>query len=181
MLVDKIYGSATEGRFYVLGIYDFFISSFNLSTHTWSQVQTLRPPGVIFAFLIACEQMLVLAGMCNGPYWPSFNLWRVDENNMEFSEIAIMPQELLYGLVDIEEDDMFVSLKCVGMRTLVYVFNEQHHKKYPACVCEIGNSDVSDKCRWRKVPALSSPVNKFHKVISYCSIVLPHDVFLGAY
>ncbi|OAY34725.1 F-box/kelch-repeat protein At3g24760 [Manihot esculenta] len=166
-----------KGRFFVFGIYTFFVSFFDLDKHVWSQVQTLRPPGVLFAFLIACQEMLVLAGMCNGPRGPSFNLWRIDEKNMEFSEIAIMPQDLLYGLVDNEEDDKFASLKCVGLGNLIYVFNEEYHKKYPACICEIINE--YGKCSWRKVPQLPSPVNKFHKVISFCSTILPQNIFLA--
>ncbi|KDP26407.1 hypothetical protein JCGZ_17565 [Jatropha curcas] len=165
-----------KGRFYVFGIYSFFVSFFDLSNLVWSQVQTLRPPGVLFAFLIPFQEMLVLAGMCNGPGGPSFNLWRIDDKNMEFSEIAIMPNELLYGLVDIEEDDKFASLKCVGMGNLIYVFNEEYHKKYPACICEIIGE--SGKCSWRRVPPLPSPVNKFHKVISFCSTVLPQNIFV---
>lgn len=162
-----------RGRFYVFGIYSCFVSSFDLATHVWSDVQTLRPPGVVFSFLIACHDQLVLAGICNGPIGPSFNLWRIDEKTMEFSEIAIMPQDLLYGLFDSDEDDKFASLKCVGLGNLIYVFNEEYHKKYPACVCEIG--DESGKCSWRKVPQLPSPVNKFHKVISFCSTVSLHN------
>lgn len=93
---------------------------------------------------------------------------------MEFSEIAIMPQELLYGLFDGDEDDKFASLKCVGLGNLIYVFNEEYHRKYPACVCEI--SDESRSCSWRRVPQLPSPVNKFHKVISFCSTVSLHSI-----
>ncbi|KAJ0112112.1 hypothetical protein Patl1_01619 [Pistacia atlantica] len=163
-----------KGRFYVFGIYSCFISSFDLKNHVWSEVQTLRPPGVIFSFLIACQDMLVLAGMCNAPHGPSFNLWKIDQNSMEFSEIAIMPHNFLYGLVDSEEDDKFASLKCVGLGNLIYVFNEEYHKKYPACVCEI--SSESGKCSWRRVPQLPLPVNKFHKVISFCSMVSLHDI-----
>ncbi|KAJ4728519.1 F-box/kelch-repeat protein [Melia azedarach] len=158
-----------KGRFYVFGIYSCFVSSFDLKKHVWSEVQTLRPPGVIFSFLIACKNMLVLAGMCNAPRGPSFNLWKIDENSMEFSEIAIMPHNFLYSLVDSEEDDKFASLKCVGLGNLIYVFNEEYHKKYPACVCEIDSK--SGKCSWRRVPQLPSPVNEFHKVISFCSTV----------
>ncbi|EEF41268.1 F-box/kelch-repeat protein At3g24760 [Ricinus communis] len=165
-----------KSRFYVFGIYTFFVSFFDLDKHVWSQVQTLRPPGVLFAFLIACQEMLVLAGMCNGPQGPSFNLWKIGEKNMEFSEIAIMPQDLLYGLVDSEEDDKFASLKCVGMGNLVYVFNEEYHCMYPACICQIFSE--TGKCSWKRVPQLPSPVNKFHKVISFCSMVLLQHVFL---
>ncbi|XP_065876201.1 F-box/kelch-repeat protein At3g24760 [Euphorbia lathyris] len=166
-----------RGKFYVFGIYNFFVSFFDLDKHVWSQVQTLRPPGVLFAFLIACREMLVLAGICNSPRGPSFNLWRIDEKTMEFSEISIMPQDMLNGLVDSDEDDKFASLKCIGMGNLIYVINEEYHKKYPACICQI--VDESGKCSWRKVPQLPSPVNKFHKVISFCSTVLPHNVFMG--
>ncbi|KAJ4850990.1 hypothetical protein Tsubulata_033386 [Turnera subulata] len=166
-----------DGRFFVFGIYSFFVSSFDLGTRVWSQVQTLRPPGVLFAFLIACQELLVLAGMCNGPRGPSFTIWRVDEKSMEFSEITIMPQDLLYGLVDYEEDDKFASLKCVGTGSLLYVFNEEYHKKYPACVCEIGKGGDSSKCSWRRVPPLASTVNKFHKVISFCSTVSQRNIF----
>lgn len=94
---------------------------------------------------------------------------------MEFSEIAIMPQELLYGLFDSDEDDKFASLKCVGLGNLIYVFNEEYHRKYPACVCEISD-DKSGSCSWRRVPQLPSPVNKFHKVISFCSTVSLHNI-----
>lgn len=100
---------------------------------------------------------------------------------MEFSEIAIMPEALLFGLVggDNEDEDdgnRFRSLKCVGAGCLIYVFNEDGHKKYPACVCEIGLEN-GGKCRWRSVPPLPSPVNKFHKLVSFCSTVSITDVF----
>jgi hypothetical protein len=49
---------------------------------------------------------------------------------MEFSKIAIMPQDLLYSLFDSDEDDKFASLKCVGLGDLIYVFNEEYHKRY---------------------------------------------------
>lgn len=96
---------------------------------------------------------------------------------MEFSEFAIMPQGLLCSLFDSDEDDKFASLKCVGMGSLIYVFNEEYHKKYPACVCEI--STESGKCSWRRVPQLPSPVNKFHKVISFCSAVSLSNILGG--
>ncbi|XP_077229237.1 galactose oxidase/kelch repeat superfamily protein [Tasmannia lanceolata] len=157
-----------KGKFFVFGIYSGFVSSFDLRNRIWSGVQTLRPPGILFSFLLACRDQLVLAGLCNSPRGPSFNLWRVDHQTMEFSEIAIMPQDLLYCLFDSDEDEKFASLKCVGLGDLIYVFNEQHHKMYPACVCEISENS---KCNWRKIPDLPAPVNRFHKVISFCSTV----------
>ncbi|KAF8392052.1 hypothetical protein HHK36_022392 [Tetracentron sinense] len=166
-----------KGKFFVFGIYSCFVSSFDLKFHFWSEVQTLRPPEVVFSFLLACRDQLVLAGLCNTPRGPSFNLWRVDDRTMEFSEIAIMPQELLYCLFDSDEDDKFASLKCVGLGNLVYVFNEEHHKMYPACVCEI--SENSSNCSWRKVPDLPAPVNRFHKVISFCSTVPLDNILRG--
>ncbi|KAI4356442.1 hypothetical protein L6164_000464 [Bauhinia variegata] len=162
------------GKFYVFGIYSCFVSSFDLRERVWSEVQTLRPPGVVFSFLIACRKGLVLAGICNTRLGSSFNLWKVNERTMEFSEIATMPQDLLYSLFDSDWDDKFASLKCVGFGDLIYIFNEEYHKVYPACVCEI-NSD-SGKCSWRRVPQLPLPVNKFHKVISFCSTVSLHNI-----
>ncbi|XP_042519645.1 F-box/kelch-repeat protein At3g24760-like [Macadamia integrifolia] len=162
-----------KGKVFVFGIYSCFVSSFDLKLHLWSEVQTLRPPGVMFSFLLACRDQLILAGLCNNPRGPSFNLWRIDEETTEFTEIAIMPQDLLECLFDSDEDEKFASLKCVGLGDLIYVFNEEHHKIYPACVCEI-SSDLS-KCNWRKVPNLPAQVNRFHKVISFCSqIPLQH-------
>ncbi|KAI3411666.1 uncharacterized protein J3R85_017707 [Psidium guajava] len=166
-----------RGRFYVFGIYSCFVSCFDLRNRAWSDVQTLRPPGVLFSFLIACRDRLVLAGMCVGPSGPSFNLWQIDETSMEFREIAIMPSNLLNGLVDSEEEDKFASLKCVGSGDMIYVFSEEYHKKYPACVCEIGSDYGS--CSWRRLPDLPSPVNKFHKVITFCSAVSIHTVLHG--
>lgn len=158
-----------RGKFYVFGIYSCFISSFDLNNRVWSEVQTLRPPGVIISFLISCRNQLVLAGLCNAPRGPSFNLWRIDESTMEFSEFAIMPQDLLNCLFDRDEDDNFSSLKCVGFGNFIFVFNEEHRRNYPACVCEI--SSDSGKCSWRRVPDLPEPVNRFHKVIGFCSTI----------
>lgn len=97
---------------------------------------------------------------------------------MEFSEMAIMPQELLNLLLHGDDDDSNrpaagLSLKCVGLGSLIYVFNDEHHRNYPACVCEIKKLE-SGKCYgdWRRLPGL--PVrdgNKFHRVISFCSSV----------
>ncbi|XP_075649325.1 F-box/kelch-repeat protein At3g24760 [Castanea sativa] len=172
-----------KGRFYVFGINSSFVSSFDLESHVWSSVQTLRPPGVSFSFLISCKDRLVLAGICNSQAGSSFNLWRIDENTMEFSEFAIMPQDLLYSLFDSDEDDKFASLKCVGLGDLIYVFNEDYHKRYPACVCEITTTTTQQsgggKCKWRRVPQLPSPVNKFHQVISFCSTVSLHSILRG--
>ncbi|OIW07573.1 hypothetical protein TanjilG_08460 [Lupinus angustifolius] len=161
-------------KFYVFGIYSCFVSSFDLEKHVWSDVHTLRPHGVVFSFLVSCRKQLVLAGICNLRNGSCFNLWKIDDRTMEFNEIGTMPHDLLYDLFDGDEDDKFASLKCVGLGDLIYVFNEDYHRVYPACVCEI--DDESGKCSWRKVPQLPSPVNKFHKVISFCSTISLHSV-----
>jgi len=165
-----------KGKFYVFGIYSCFVSSFDLNHRVWSGVRTLRPHGVVFCYLIACRERLVLAGVCNLPHHngSSFVLWKVDERSMGFSEMAVMPHDLLCSLFDGDEDDKFASLKCVGLGDLVYVFNEDYHRMYPACVCEIDG--VSGKCSWRKVPQLPSLMNRFHKVISFCSTVSLHRI-----
>ncbi|CAI9288375.1 unnamed protein product [Lactuca saligna] len=158
-----------RSKFYVFGIHSCFISSFDLNNRVWSEVQTLRPPGVITSFLISCRNQLMLAGLCNNPHGPSFNLWRIDELTMEFSEVAIMPPDMLNCLFDSDEDDRFASLKCVGVGKYIFVFNEEHRRNYPACVCEI--SSDSKQCSWRRIPDLPEPVNRFHKVISFCSTI----------
>nr|GMD17245.1 F-box/kelch-repeat protein At3g24760 [Ipomoea batatas] len=170
-------------KFFVLGINSSFISSFNLKTRQWSGVQTLRPQGAQSGFLISSNDRLILAGLCNSGAALSFNLWKIDdEETMEFSEMAIMPPELLRLLIHGDEDDNRAaagfSLKCVGLGSLIYVFNEEHHRNYPACVCEIKKLE-SGECYgdWRRLPSL--PVrdgNKFHRVISFCSSVSLHNV-----
>ncbi|KAF8113205.1 hypothetical protein N665_0054s0023 [Sinapis alba] len=175
---ETLSSALCKRKFYVFDINSCFISSFCLDTYTWSDVQTLRPPGLLFAFLNSCNDTLVLGGMCNSDRGFSFNLWRIEEGSMEFSEIAIMPEALLFGLVDNEDEEdgnKFRTLKCVGSGNLIYVFNEDGHKKYPACVCEIGLENR--KCTWRSVPHLPSPVNKFHKLVSFCSTLSITDVF----
>ncbi|XP_047148868.1 F-box/kelch-repeat protein At3g24760 [Vigna umbellata] len=164
-----------KGKFYVFGIYSCFVSSFDLHHRVWSEVHTLRPHGAVFSFLVACKEMLVLAGVCNFPHgFSSFVLWKVDERTMRFSQIDVMPHDLLCSLFDGDEDDKFASLKCVGLGDLIYVYNEDYHRMYPACVCEINGE--SGRCVWRKVPPLPSLMNRFHKVISFCSTVSLHGI-----
>ncbi|XP_006352704.1 F-box/kelch-repeat protein At3g24760 [Solanum tuberosum] len=170
LLRDKFY--------YVFGIYSCFITCFNLDEHLWSEVQTLRPPGILFSFLVTCQDCLVLGGLCNSPNGPNFVLWKVDEKTMEFSELATMPQALMYCLFDSDEDDKFASLKCVGLGNLVYVYNEEHLKNYPACVCEFSND--FGMCSWRKLPNLPPNASKFHRVISFCSNVSLDSILVGA-
>ncbi|KAH0663558.1 hypothetical protein KY285_028542 [Solanum tuberosum] len=87
---------------------------------------------------------------------------------MEFSELATMPQALMYCLFDSDEDDKFASLKCVGLGNLVYVYNEEHLKNYPACVCEFSND--FGMCSWRKLPNL--PPNAKFEVSRASSLVV---------
>jgi len=167
-----------KGKFFVFGIYSCFVSSFDLQLRVWSDVRIVRPSGVVFSFLIACRERLVLAGVCNSPSGSSFNLWEVDEKSMEICEIGVMPHDLLCSLFDGDEDDRFASLKCVGLGDLIYVFNEDYHRMYPACVCEIhgGGGGENGKCSWRRVPQLPPLMNRFHKVVSFCSTVSLHSI-----
>ncbi|KAG5002347.1 hypothetical protein JHK87_023419 [Glycine soja] len=165
-----------RGKFYVFGIYSCFVSSFDLHKRVWSDVHTLRPRHeVVFSFLVACREMLVLAGVCNFPHGSSsFVLWKVDERTMWFTQIDVMPHDLLCSLFDGDEDDKFASLKCVGLGDLIYVFNEDYHRMYPACVCEIDGE--SGRCVWRRVPQLPSLMSRFHKVVSFCSTVSLYSI-----
>ncbi|KAK4492433.1 hypothetical protein RD792_003241 [Penstemon davidsonii] len=162
-----------RGKFYVFGIHSSFISCFDLKKRSWSSVQTLRPPGVMFSYLISCGDRLVLAGVCSVNDEPEFILWRIDETTLEFREIGIMPQELLSCFFGSEGEWRFGSLKCVGMGNIVYVFSEERNRNYTACFCEITSSG---KCRWRKVPDLPDHVNKLHKTFSFCCNVSLQDI-----
>lgn len=151
-----------NGKFYVLSIYSSFISSLDLKRRFWSNVKTLRPSGVLFSYLISCQDRLVLAGLCSVNDDVEFNLWGIDERTLEFTEIGVMPRDMHSSFFDNARDQKFASLKCVGSGNLVYVFNDEHSSNGPAaCVCEISSSG---KCSWRRVPNLPEPVNNFHKV-----------------
>lgn len=112
---------------------------------------------------------------------PCFAIWAVDPLMVgKPKRIAVMPWDLLTGLFGIDDDDnRFASLRCVGNDGMVYVFNEDHHKGYPACVCQIEGKEM-DQCSWRRVPPLPGPVNRFHKTIAFCSPVPLGPVFRTA-
>ncbi|KAL0383705.1 UNVERIFIED_CONTAM: F-box/kelch-repeat protein [Sesamum calycinum] len=101
------------------------------------------------------------------------NLWRIDEKTLEFSEIGIMPPDLLSMLIDSNENLKFTSLKCMGSRNFIYVFKEERPWDCPVCVCEMSKSG---KCSWRRVPSLPEPRHEFEKVISFCSNVSFLDI-----
>ncbi|KAK6141563.1 hypothetical protein DH2020_024695 [Rehmannia glutinosa] len=151
-----------NGKFYVHGIYSSFISYFDLKKRVWSNVQTLRPPGVMLSYSISCQDRLILAGLCYVKDELEFNIWKVDERTLEFSEIGIMPPDLLSRLLDGEWDQKFGSVRCVGSGNIVYVFNEERRSNRSACFCEISDSG---KCRWKRVPDLPEPVNELDKVM----------------
>ncbi|XP_039129081.1 F-box/kelch-repeat protein At3g24760-like [Dioscorea cayenensis subsp. rotundata] len=161
-----------SGRhFFVHGIYSSLISSFDLHLRSWSPVRLLRPPGVLFSFLLPSRSStLLLAALATNPdASPSLFIWSVDSTSLAFDRIGAMPPEMLSQLFDggADDDSRFASLKCVGLDGLVYVFNEDHSKAYPAAYCQVDGST----CTWRLVPSLPFPVNRFHKVIAFCSPV----------
>ncbi|KAF3335831.1 F-box/kelch-repeat protein [Carex littledalei] len=166
---------------YVFGTYSCHVAAFDLLRRVWTGgVGTLRPHGTLFASLLAGpEDSLLLAGLCsgeqeggNGGAQPCFVIWAVDPLMMgQPRRIAVMPQDLLTGLFGTDDDDnRFASLRCVGTDGLVYVFNENPHKGYPACVCQIEGKEM-DLCSWRLIPPLAGSVNRFHKTIAFCSPV----------
>ena len=104
-------------------------------------------------------------------------LWRFDEKTMEFSEFAIMPRDLLYSLFDSDVDDKFASLKCVGLADLIYAFNEDYHKRYPTCVCEITTTTTQQsgggKCKWRRVPSCNMSPTITQKALGLAGTLIP--------
>ncbi|KAL0419667.1 UNVERIFIED_CONTAM: F-box/kelch-repeat protein [Sesamum radiatum] len=92
---------------------------------------------------------------------------------LEFSEIGIMPPDLLSMLNDSNENLKFTSLKCMGSRNFIYVFKEERPWDCPVCVCEMSKSG---KCSWRRVPSLPEPRHEFEEVISFCSNVSFLDI-----
>ncbi|KAK1266356.1 F-box/kelch-repeat protein [Acorus gramineus] len=160
-------------RVYVCGIHTCHVSHFDVAMRRWSAVRALRPVGVQLSFLVACADRLLLAGLCGTTKGPLFKLWSVCDDSGECVEIGAMPQEMLMGMFDSEGEEEFASLRCVGLEGMVYVFNEEQHRAYPACLCEVA---VGGGCVWRKVPELPGPVNRFHRVVSFCSCVSPASV-----
>ncbi|KAJ6802615.1 hornerin-like [Iris pallida] len=164
----------------VLGTYSGLLSAFDVARREWAPVRALRPAGVLLSSLVACGEKLVLTGLCSAPPGAGggdveeegcvFRLWEVDYESLSISEIAVMPRELM-SLVF--EESEFASLRCVGAEGLVYVFNEDHHRGYTACVCEIGRRPP---CRWRKLPPLPGPLNRFHKVVAFASPINFHSL-----
>lgn len=166
--------------FFVYGIYSSKVCSFDLKSNSWSPVRTLRsdPNGTLFSYLISSKNRLILAGLRD----LEFVLWEV-VNLEECREIGTMPREIMAEMMDVEGDySRFASLKCVGSDGVVYVYNEDHCRGYPCCVCEIGEDDDSGDgvgCRWRMVPSLVGVVSRFHKVVGFCSQVGLEDVLGG--
>ncbi|RVW50148.1 hypothetical protein CK203_096890 [Vitis vinifera] len=96
--------------------------------HIWefiTVVQTLKPLGVLCSFHFTYWDQLRLVGLYNPARSSSANLWKFDEEMLEFSEIDITLQDLSYKLFDGYGDDRLASFKCMRLRKLVYVFNEK--------------------------------------------------------
>ncbi|KAJ3693122.1 hypothetical protein LUZ60_012217 [Juncus effusus] len=163
---------------FVFGIYSCHIAAFDLSKRVWKGVKTLRPYGALFAFLLAGpDDSLLLAGLCKAEQAdnlnPSFTIWSVDPDSptSQPKKLAVMPHQLLTNLFGSDEDEnRFASLKCVGTDRLVYVFNVDHHKGYPTCVCKL-DLVHTDRCSWSMLPSISGKVNRFHKTVAFCSTV----------
>ncbi|XP_073152568.1 F-box/kelch-repeat protein At3g24760 [Henckelia pumila] len=156
-----------KGKFFVYDKYSCFISSFDLIKRSWSNPKTLRPPGTLLSSLISIRDRLVLAGLCstyNGGL--EFIIWNIDDRTLEFSEIAIMPRDLLSFMIDRESGQMFSSLKCAGSGRYVYVFNEEFSGDFPVCVWEMSDSGNGS---WRRIPGFPDSVNtNFQNAVSFC-------------
>ncbi|XP_073015960.1 F-box/kelch-repeat protein At3g24760-like [Primulina eburnea] len=147
---QSLCSSLFKGKFFVYDKYSGFISSFDLKRRSWSNPKTLRPPGTLISSLISIQNRLVLAGLCstyNGGL--EFIIWNIDERTLEFSEVAIMPRDLLSRLIDHESAQTLRNLKCAGLGRFVYVFIEEFSGNFPVCVCEMSDSGNGS---WRGIP-----------------------------
>ncbi|PIN25639.1 hypothetical protein CDL12_01616 [Handroanthus impetiginosus] len=165
-----------KGKFYIRGIYSGFISSFDMEKHLWTDIQTLRPPGTLFSYLISCQGQLVLAGLCSVNCNLEFKLWKIDEKTLDFSEIGVMPGDMLSSFIGKKGiKEKLACLKCIGLGDIVYVFNEESRWSKGVCVCEIYDSG---KYRWTRIPDLPQPVKNVQMVVSFSSSVSVLDILL---
>ncbi|XP_051118882.1 F-box/kelch-repeat protein At3g24760 [Andrographis paniculata] len=159
-------------KFYVLISRQGFLSSFDFRTRRWSAVRTVKPAGAVMTRLISGDQdRLILAGLCclNGAM--EFNLWRIDEESLEYREIAAMPEESVSELL-IRKDSIWGEerLRFAGGRNVVYAMETVRGE-----ICEI-RWRPGKWCRWRKIPRFPVDEGIFRGVSRfYCSGVSLKD------
>lgn len=163
--------SAVLGNmFYLAEIHSGGIAAFDVEKKLWSKVETLKLSDVLYLFVAACEEALFVVGVCNDLDGECLKLFKVDESTMECEEMSRMPQEL-FCVFESEDEGKEAFLRVVGAGNLIYIYSESYHKGYPVCVC-----DLSEGCyRWKKLPALPSPLPRFDRVVCCCTTVTPRS------
>eukprot|EP00249_Psilotum_nudum_P008916 c21591_g1_i1 orf=123-1310(+) len=161
-------------KFHVLDIHSGDTAFLDIRSKLWSRVRTLSLLGVIYCFLVTCNDRLLVAGVCNAVDGECLKIWNVDEATMECMEVTRMPDSL-FSLFKDEDEDKETSLKVVGAGGLIYVFSEFHHKGYPVCMCDVAESG---HVTWKRLPPLPPPVHRFNMVFC-CSTFVKPSVCLG--
>lgn len=163
-------GAVWNRKLYVLEIYSGSVASFDLETKSWSTVQILRPltpSGVKYAYLVTCEGMLILAGVCYPPDEGrvSFKLWLVDDSVMQCKEMGVMPAEFFSLFAKGTSGKNVTGMKCVSSGSLVYVYSVSSDAEYPMVMCDISKGWNN----WEKLPALPTLGNRFDAMVGFCS------------
>lgn len=156
------------GKFLAYETHTGFVASLDLDRRLWSDATLLRPQGTVYAFLVACRDSLVLAGLCRARNRPCFKLWTVDLCTLKCTELCQMPDDL-FALFDEDDDEKDPLLSCVGDGDFIYLYSDSWHKDYLACLCDLSGGRIT----WRKMPALPAPVNRFDKVVCFSSSIMP--------
>ncbi|KAG6556423.1 hypothetical protein Mapa_002366 [Marchantia paleacea] len=164
-------GAVWNRKLYVLEIYSGSVASFDLCTKTWTLVQILRPmtpSGVKYAYLLICQGLLILAGVCHPPEGHvSFKLWLVDDSVMQCKEMGVMPPEIFAMFAKGDGEKNVLGMKCVASGSLIYVYSVTPDAEYPMVVCDISKGWNA----WQRLPELPSLGNRFDTMVGFCSSV----------
>ncbi|CAM6114895.1 unnamed protein product [Calypogeia fissa] len=126
------------------------------------------PSGVKYAYLVTCQGMPILAGVCHPPEegQVSFKLWLVDDSVMECKEMGLMPAEFFSLFAKGQSAKNVTGMKCVASGPLVYVYSVQSpDASCPMVVCDISQGWNA----WKRLPGLPTLSSRFDAMVGFCS------------
>ncbi|MCO5607073.1 hypothetical protein L7F22_061265 [Adiantum nelumboides] len=161
-----MHSAVFDGKFIAYETHTGCMAWLDLNQGQWSTTAVLRPRNPVYCFLVACGNSLVLVALYRES--PCFKLWSVNLATLQCTELGHMPDEL-FALFDEEDDEKDPLFTCVGGGDFIYIYSDSWHKDYLACACDLSGETV----KWRKLPSLPSPVNRFGKVVCFSSSIMP--------